>query len=179
MMKMGNFFKKNNWILIIICLILIGLGVFGYINNPIRFFDIKFSLIITLLVGSIITIIINSLLSSDNKKREFLDDLVCKLYDDVCDIRLYKFNDEISRSDILFKIRHLRNSMKLLKSAGKKYISDKNIEYICNEIDKYENIIDVNIDNIDNLKNKESELRNHLSLIEDKLNAIRFDLYKF
>lgn len=156
--------------------VLVILGITGFLYNNCNFFDIKLSLLLTLALGAIISFLLTNLSSGENQKKNVINDFLLELKQQVNNDKLYTFDGTETREEILIRNREIQMLINEIKKIDKKYIDKKIINEISDKFDEYQDLIQLHMDNILML-NKNFEVKSHLSQINTRINKLRAQLY--
>lgn len=170
--------KKLKWTLIVIMiLLLIGVIIYNIIKNT-NFFQASIIEIITLLVAIFLSYVFTEKNSNERRLKEALEVIIEKTQMKLNMNVLVKINNEEDLRQVRIIKRSLENNFTLLKENSECFKIKEDIEYIIQQLENYNSIIDNHINDIEHLSNAEVDLNRYILLIDDKLNQVRVKLYK-
>lgn len=171
--------KSNTKTICFLSLVVVPIvGLCGY--NAFRnetFFEINIGTAIAALIAIVISYFLAQNATDERKKKEIIDDLICQIKSLVSDDCCYLIDDNANKETILSKTRNIANCISVLKRLDFKNIDKTNVDYISKEFDQYNDLIGEHIDDLSYLRKSNKELQNHIRLIDNKLDEIRFKLY--
>ncbi len=174
MKVLKNIIKFGAIIALVIAFILL---IVYNLKNNINFFDASVTDIITLIIAILLSYFFTEKNSNNRKKKEVIEIIIEKIQSKLESNVMRNINNEEDIKKVNINKRSIDNNLNLLKDNARNLNIDKDIDYIIEQFGNYISIIDNHINDIEYLKNSKIDLERYLTLMSDKLNKIRIDLY--
>lgn len=157
--------------------ILILLLLFLFNINGANFWTFDFYKIVYLGILIFISFFLTQHYTDERKRKEYIIDMVDKLSNFTTSISLNKIIEDRNADSFNMEVRNIRNILDLLGALASKYDIEKEIEYLCKEINEIDDTVSENISKIENLEGLKKTIERHKNNVISKCFAIKFKIF--
>lgn len=172
--------KKIKWFLIVPAVILVYSVVMSLCRGKetlTSYFIVPLYHIINIFIAIFFAYYLTQARNDERKKREILDGLISSILNDITDSRMYNISCESDVDYIRITQRSVKNKMDLIS----RLLHDLNLPLSVTQskdyFDFYWSHVSENISSIVKLQNDRKLLMNQISIISDKLDELRVNIY--
>lgn len=171
--------RKILWFLIVPFILMVVSIVMSIINECISdYFVIPLYAIINIVIAIYFAYYLNQKNAFKNKKRDYLEHFINKILCDLNDNRIVCINNDEALDYVRIFQRTFKNRITMLKRYCKELINDDDLQYIEDNFNNYWYSVSENIYDIEKLRDLDHILKNYISIINNRLEKIIFELYQ-